>query len=88
MSPCIAACAPACWRRANSCFIASWAAGRAGVLATAKSAENRRSLPMISGTPRAKLPSSGVWLSRVNSGIAMPSFFDPPWVTLRKTSTP
>ena len=43
---------------------------------------------MISGTPRAKLPSSGAAVSRVNSGIAMPSFFDPPWVTLRKTSTP
>ena len=43
---------------------------------------------MISGTPRAKLPSSGAEVSRVNSGIAMPSFFDPPWVTLRKTSTP
>ena len=43
---------------------------------------------MISGTPRAKFPSSGTDVSRVNSGIAMPSFFDPPWVTLRKTSTP
>ena len=43
---------------------------------------------MISGTTRVKLPSSGADVSRVNSGIAMPSFFDPPWVTLRKTSTP
>ena len=42
---------------------------------------------MISGMTRAKFPSS-CGLTRTNSGTAIPSFFVPPWVTLRKTSTP
>ena len=87
-NPCIAAWAPAPASAASRAFSGSAWVGSGGSFATtAKSPENRRSLPMISGRLRLKFASSD-GDTRWNSGIAIPSLRVPPCVTFRKTSTP
>src|SRR5215831_15000040 len=87
--PCMTPWAPAAARSAKRFLRASPPFGSGGSLATTVNRdEKRRSLPMISGIARLKFPSSGPGVPRTNSGMAMPNFLVPLWVTLRKTSTP